>query len=184
VEQYFGYPTFVTVSQREDINRLAETILEGLELDLPVDVEEAVTRLGGKLTTSDDKKVEALVRKENDRFEIVIHNDKPNTRKRFSIAHELGHLFLHMGYLIDPTKWGKTEEYKDSVYYRYGYGIEEGEADEFAAAFLMPEKEFRRVIADRSENRRCDIGDIAKFFDASKSAVVRRGQLLGIFSPE
>lgn len=175
----------MTASQREDINRLAETIREGLDLDMPIDIEEAVNRLGGTLSASAlDDKIEALVRKNGDRFEIVIHNDKPNPRKRFSIAHELGHLFLHMGYLVDPGKWGKAEEYKDSVYYRFGFGIEEDEANEFAAAFLMPEREFREAIAGNSKGGKCAIANVANVFDASKSAVIRRGQLLGIFSAE
>jgi Zn-dependent peptidase ImmA (M78 family) len=32
-------------------------------------------------------------------------NDKARARRNFSVAHELGHLFLHMGYIVSPEKW-------------------------------------------------------------------------------
>lgn len=172
----------MTVAQRKEINRLAETIREGLELDLPVKIEEAVERLGGTLEFAPlDSKIEALVQKNGERFKIIVRDTNPPKRNRFSVAHELGHLFLHMGYLLDPDKWTNAQEYTDSVYFRYGHGVEEDEANEFAAAFLMPESEFKNAVQTAAENGECSLEDIAKFFDASTAAVSRRGRILGVF---
>jgi Zn-dependent peptidase ImmA (M78 family) len=172
----------VTAAQRKEINRLAETIREGLELDLPVRVEQAVERLGGTLEFGClDSKVEALIQKDGERFKIVVRDTNPPARNRFSVAHELGHLFLHMGYLVDPDKWTNAKEYTDSVYFRYGHGVEEDEANEFAAAFLMPESEFKQAVRSAAKDGDFSIEDVAKVFDASTAAVARRGRLLGIF---
>src|SRR5205823_5783354 len=117
---------------------------ESLELGVPVDVIEAVKRLGGsvKEVPSRPEEPEATVRRMGERFEITLREHPVLARKRFSIAHEIGHLLLHMGYLIDPQRWDQSSEYKDSVYNRFGHGIEEDEANLFAAAFLMPAQEF------------------------------------------
>jgi Zn-dependent peptidase ImmA (M78 family) len=170
-------------AKRAEINLLATTIRDGLELESPIDVQEAVKRLGGILTMENslENNMEAKVRKSGDSFQIVLQKTKPAARKRFSIAHEIGHLFLHMGYLIDPEKWNRTQEYRDSIYYRFGHGLEEREANEFAAAFLMPEDEFKD-IAQQTENTGAGLlNAIALHFQTSKDAVLNRGRMLGIF---
>ncbi|HEX7859870.1 MAG TPA: ImmA/IrrE family metallo-endopeptidase [Verrucomicrobiae bacterium] len=167
----------------KEISSLAETIRETLELDVPVDLNEAVKRLGGTLSeiANEPNQPEASIRKTGERFAIYLRHHQIQARKRFSAAHELGHLFLHMGYLVDPDKWQKSNDYKDSVYHRFGYGIEEQEANLFAAAFLMPEKEFveqvRQIASEEDLLRR-----LCAHFGTSASAVLRRGQELGIFA--
>ena len=52
-------------------------------------------------------------------------------RRKFTIAHELGHLFLHMGYMIDSDLW---EQQENATFYRAGNSSEEYQANEFAAA--------------------------------------------------
>ena len=91
--------------RRQQINSLAEKVRRGLELDVvPFPVDDAVGRLGGRIEMRSDADNEALVKKEGDAFVIVL-GEQPEVRRRFSVAHELGHLFLHMGYIIDPTRW-------------------------------------------------------------------------------
>jgi Zn-dependent peptidase ImmA (M78 family) len=166
----------------QEISALADTVRDSLELDIPVDLNEAVKRLGGLLCEIriDESQPEATVRKAGERFEISLRHNAIPARKRFSIAHELGHLFLHMGYLRDPETWQKSHDYKDSIYHRFGYGIEEEEANLFAAAFLMPEKEFR-VAAQIHPQSQESLKRIAQHFGTSVTAVLRRGQDLGVF---
>ena len=173
-------------TKRKEISSLAETIRDGLDLQTPIDVEAAVIRLGGELREEPalEEKMEAFVRKSGERFQIVLSADKPDTRKRFSIAHELGHLFLHMGYLVNPDMWRDARDYQDAVYFRFGYGTEEAEANEFAGAFLMPEAEFEKVAERHTNGGRCSVQAIADHFKTSKDAVLTRGRLLGLFRPE
>lgn len=168
-----------------EIRLLAETVRESLELTVPVDVEEAVRRLGGELVESESLEdgMEAKVMRTGERFRIAIHQDRPKTRKRFSIAHELGHLFLHMGYLVNPERWSKSSDYRDSVYYRFGHSIEEEEANEFAAAFLMPADDFRQAAERLGMDGKCSVDQVAAFFSTSREATMIRGSSLGVFRP-
>ena len=165
-----------------EISDLTNTLRESLNLQVPIDVRGAVERLGGELIEGSalDVSVEALVRRKMDSFQIVLHDNKPDRRKRFSIAHEMGHLFLHMGYLINPELWGTMDEYKDSVYYRYGHGVEEDEANEFAACLLMPESEFRAALSKCTEDPNTVLETLSERFDVSKEAVSIRARNLGL----
>uniref|UniRef100_UPI0039A461CC ImmA/IrrE family metallo-endopeptidase n=1 Tax=Ornithobacterium rhinotracheale TaxID=28251 RepID=UPI0039A461CC len=66
---------------------------------------------------------------------ILINNKIPNSRKVFTIAHELGHLVMHFDYIIHPDR------------------DIECEANKFASAFLAPKaevkKEFKSFNLDR-----------------------------------
>ena len=174
----------MTPQKKRDIVQLAETVRESLELEVPIDVDEAVKRLGGQVTYVDSLQegMEAMVKRTGERFEIVLDKNKPKLRQRFSIAHELGHLFLHMGYLVDSDRWQKSDDYKDAVFFRFGYSEEEEEAHEFAAAFLMPEEPFREISELNSEGGKCQIKQVAGHFKTSHEAAFRRGKSLGLFS--
>lgn len=65
---------------------------------------------------------------------IIINNDMPNSRKRFTIAHELGHLLMHY-------KGSIIGEIRDL----------EKESDRFASEFLMPTREIRSNLFNLSE---------------------------------
>lgn len=173
----------MNVIKRDKIQYLAEKIHETLGLKIPVDLEAVTLKLGGKLIEVDlPEQVDAKIEKSGDAFRIIVNRAKPDTRNNFSIAHELGHLFLHMGYLINPEKWDEVNVYTDSVYYRFGHDMEELEANEFAAAFLMPKVTYRQVVDECTKNGSCDIAKVAKRFEVSTEAALNRGRWLGIFS--
>jgi len=171
----------MNAQRRNQINILAEKIRSACDLSTPVDVDEAVRRLGGVLVRASIEEYEAKIEKFNDSFKITI-SESPGLRERFSIAHEIGHLFLHMGYLIDKEKWEGAESYRDSVYYRYGHSIEESEANEFAAAFLMPRAEFVQVAQKNLVSETYELESIASYFQASREAALYRGRGLRLFS--
>ncbi|MBR9747564.1 ImmA/IrrE family metallo-endopeptidase [Bacillus cereus] len=171
--------------KKEYIAAVTKAVRNSLGLSTPIDLESLVEKLGGTLsfTNAIDYDKEAKIEKKEDSFEIYIDQNKPESRKRFSIAHELGHLFLHMGYLLNPEKWNSTTDYIDSVYYRYGYNIEEYEANEFAACLLMPDDEFQ-VVAQENFNhnlKNYDIRSIASHFNVSEEAAIVKGKFMGLF---
>jgi predicted transcriptional regulator len=169
-------------ARRDKINRLAEKVRATCELSTPVDVELAVRRLRGEIKEVDDAEMEAKIEKRGKGFRITVSTDKHENRRRFSVAHELGHLFLHMGYLIDQDRWSRVGTYVDSVYYRYGFNIEEHEANEFAGAFLMPRAEFVQVANRYRSGNTYQIGPIAEHFKVSVEAAKIRGRWLGLFN--
>jgi Zn-dependent peptidase ImmA (M78 family) len=65
---------------------------------------------------------------------ILVNKDHPITRQRFSVAHELGHLFLHQYRVPHADRTMKLRDAQSSQ----GSAFEEIEANQFAAELLMP----------------------------------------------
>lgn len=169
-------------TRRREIRSLAEGICGALDLTIPVDLEEAVRRLGGDLEEATlQNNVDGRIEKVGDSFKITLSPEQSKLRKRFSLAHEIGHLFLHMGFLIKPELWTSSESYIDSVYYRYGYSEEEHEANEFAGSFLMPSTEFVEAVQELGKDGFVNLSTLAGRFEVSTDAAYTRGRWLGVF---
>lgn len=169
---------------RETINKIAEIVLKYLKYENPAyDPQKAVSSLSGKIVYDiTDECEDASIEKSNNedsKFIIHLNKNKPCSRTRFSIAHELGHLFLHMGYMTET--WDTAETFKDSIYYRsfnrkdMNYSQEETEANEFAAAFLMPKEQFKISLLKNA----FDIEATALEFQVSIEAAKNRARNLG-----
>ncbi|MCL2824650.1 MAG: ImmA/IrrE family metallo-endopeptidase [Polyangiaceae bacterium] len=170
--------------RRRYINELAEWVRRVLDLrsdDFPVDVKACIFELGGELVEG-DQPAEAKVEKVGNSFRITVRRGMPARRERFSIAHEIGHLFLHMGYYVDMEKWESIEEAGGKPMMRFGFGTQENEANEFAAALLMPRDVFRdRVAKLTTPNGMVSLQPLADHFGVSTDAARTRGQWLGLF---
>ena len=166
---------------RNRINKLADSIREALELVTPpYEPKFAVKKLNGEIfydLSADD--IDAFIEKTgNQNFSIHLSDNKSLQRERFTLAHELGHLFLHMGFVIDDSKWRQ----KEMVYYRDNTSSkDEYEANEFAAAFLMPKQEFIRTANDNLNNDLYNVQRLADHFGVSIDAATNRGKWLGLF---
>lgn len=173
----------MNVKKKKAINALAESLIDAMDLTFPIAVNEIPSKLGGRLIIErfNNNELEAMIRKVEDNFEIQISPDKPSHRQRFSIAHEIGHLFLHMGFLINPKLWEEVGDYRDSVFYRLGHNVEEKEANEFAGALLMPEEKFKKITRENLQNSYYNVQKIAEYFDVSEEAVRVRGSMLGLW---
>ena len=115
-----------------------------------------------------------LFKKEEDRFEILVEKSKPKNRRYFTIAHELGHYFLHNDQLRDNVLVVDG----DPILYRLDGGLtsaEETQADFFASSLLMPEERVRKVWRKTKDVEVC-----ADFFDVSLSAMSVRLEVLGL----
>lgn len=77
----------------------------------------------------------ASLEKNGDGFKIIVSSYQDEQRKRFAIAQELGHLFLHMGYKTNAEIW---EKQADKVPFQEKDPEKVRQANEFAAALLMP----------------------------------------------
>ncbi|KYK49921.1 hypothetical protein A1D31_39435 [Bradyrhizobium liaoningense] len=104
-------------------------------------------------------------------FEILLASHTGRLRDRFTIAHELGHYFLHFVY---ARRNGAQIERMEAL--RYGSGQVEWEANWFAAGFLMPATPFREAHASLSGS----ITRIADRFGVSSEAANIRAQYLGL----
>ncbi len=155
---------------RKDTERLGTILAGKLDYAPGEDLTRIVENLGGKIeyvdfpTYEESKKCGSiLVHGKND-FTIILPNYTSELRDRFSIAHELGHYFLH-------SEQGQVPLFAE----RNHSTRPEWEANWFAAGFLMPETEFRKLL-DQS----LALSEIALYFGLSMEAVsIRKKTLCG-----
>jgi len=162
------------------INDLAASFRSALNIDQDqFDIEKAVADVGGSVAYfGDSSGEEEIVKTESGGFVIRIDQNGTPARRRFSIARELGHLFMHMQYGND--EWSRIEPGR----YRRPPGMctaLEEEANEFSAAFLMPAGRFMDVAKETSDEQFFYPEKIAGVFDTYEDAVVFRGKSLGLW---
>lgn len=96
---------------RRVINEIAELVRKVYNVDGPVsDIDSVVSRMGGRVI--EDPVIydfsDGQIRKIGDsEFEIIVSPFQSLGRRNFAIAHELGHLFLHMDFMTDSDKLRK-----------------------------------------------------------------------------
>ncbi len=114
-----------------------------------------------------------LLRKDREAI-IAVEKAQSAARKRFTVAHELGHLILHQGKeLRIDTKFRVNLRSPESS---TAEDVEEIEANAFGAALLMPETFLRKDLSDFI----LDIDDeeqvkgLAKRYEVSAQAMTLR----------
>ena len=151
-------------------------------IETPIkDMKKVVEKMGGTLEEDDSlgSFSDGIIKKEEkgqSKFTICVPKNQSEQRKNFTIAHELGHLFIHMGYQLDEDLWNKSDGIS---FNRKGNSEPELEANEFAAAFLMPEEQYEKAMNENSENDTVFIGKVAEYFNVSSDAASYRGKWLG-----
>lgn len=161
------------------INDMAQTIIDLYDIKIPItNIDEIVRKMGGtiiedfSLGLSDGE----ILKTGANSFEIHLSPFQSSERKTFTIAHELGHLFLHMGFCTNPQKWNS----QDNIYFhRNGNSESEYQANEFAAAFLMPQEQYKMIMDQNTEGITVNTLEIAKYFHVSVEAAANRGKWLG-----
>lgn len=107
-------------------------------------------------------------------FRIILGTMTSPGRDRFTMAHELGHYFVHYPLFKEsfPNRIMTAQRWIDHADKEQQRA--EWEANWFASAFLMPEASFRDA------SRRCSSFELAKLFGVSNSAVATRKKILGM----
>lgn len=113
---------------------------------------------------------------------ILVNRDHPSNRRRFSLAHEIGHLLLHNAAVFIDKK--VRIDFRDSRS-ALGVDLDEIQANQFAAALLMPEQwVLEQVNAARARrNPPTDenlIAELAAIFEVSEQAIEHRLANLGL----
>lgn len=147
----------------------AEKFARDVELQPGDPLEPLVERLGGKVCYKplDDADFEqgSIVVECHGRFTITLPTYTGAARDRFTIAHELGHYFLHFPLCCAPM-----------AAKRYGSDRVEWEANWFAAGLLMPSAPFQ--AAWQTYGR--DAAKVAALFGVSTRAAEIRATSLGL----
>jgi Zn-dependent peptidase ImmA (M78 family) len=154
---------------------------------VPVDIEKLIKFLNIKIENKPDftkMKVLGSIRIEKNEPIIWINKiaNQLNERRRFTLAHELGHYMLHLA----PLSTWNNEAFVDE---KIGFNRDdewdhrEMEANGFAAQLLMP----AHIVRDKvnkyiNNNQPLDIEKLSSEFEVSKVAMKYRLQALGIES--
>ncbi len=118
--------------------------------------------------------------------EIYLNVDQPKERRLFTLAHELGHLFLDYGWAPGKSEIerdGKilSVSFRDKDKLKDTENINERLANEFAGAFLMPRDLVDKVIRNKPDlNAKLD--GVTKYFGVTDRAAVNRLIMLGVIN--
>jgi|GEM_PF-323146 len=154
--------------KKRSIDQLGEKAAKALECDPGADLVAIVKSLGGKVVYGPVDRTGStgfleVSKTSDDKFTIALSPYPGHYRNRFTIAHELGHYFLH-------SKAGEQELYAT----RQAGSRVEWEANWFAAAFLMPSEYFVKEWNQSGGS----IGHLIDRFQVSGGAIeIRRDTL-------
>lgn len=122
-----------------EIEQLADQVLQDSGNDsYPVDLFAITEHLGIDVYQATfNQDVSGLIEKRKNSTKIYVNENDAPVRQRFTMAHELGHYFLH----LKDTEGNFFDNEKSLFRNGGGDPIIEKEANQFAAALLMPEKD-------------------------------------------
>ena len=124
--------------------------------------------------------ISGTLRRENDHWRIYINRQDSSTRQLFTLAHELGHYFLH--------KESRTEFIDGSFVLNREettkYELEELEANEFAGNLIMQEDAIVKRIGKEQRVNVKHVEDLATEFGVSLPAMAVRLRNIGYDIPD
>jgi len=126
-----------------------------------------------KIVEADLYDVSGALRRTSRGWKIYVNRQDSPQRKKFTIAHELGHFFMHTDQadeFVDGQIFTRSEVEK--------YGQRELEANEFAANVVMPEQKLRQMVPDIVTQEVID--SLANAFEVSRFAMENRLLNLGL----
>jgi len=163
---------------KANVEQFAEDTAKKLGFNVHDSIEDFVQRMSGRLLIGSsghgDDESGSIIASSFDEWTIYVSRHTSLTRDRFTIAHELGHLLLHLGpiknanpdAIMRATRWVDLDDPEQKR--------AEWEANWFAAGFLMPQEAFSIAY---------DTGGAASAalkFGVSLSAAKIRAQSLGL----
>lgn len=166
--------------------RTARDVLRAYSGGFPIKVKTIAKAHGCRIIEAKlDAEVSGLLIRDNGSIVIAINDSEPETRQRFTVAHEIGHLLMHRGrpLLVDAD----VKINKRTPTNGFATPTEETEANRFAAALLMPAAEIERVLKRmKLPTGRVSEAIIAKLhqhFGVSEASMQYRLMNLGLYLP-
>lgn len=158
----------------------AKDVLEQFPGDIPVDVVEIAEAHGIRVQFEElEDQVSGMLLVQADQPVIGVNANHHPNRRRFSIAHELGHFVLHKDkapFFIDAAVFFRREGATPETW------AQEREANTFAAELLLPEQALKEIwrtepidVFDDAEVR-----SLANRFGVSTQALAIRLSELGL----
>lgn len=154
---------------------------------LPVDLNMVTDHLNIKvIKDSFDDDVSGLLVIKNGKVAIGINRDHGDNRRRFTIAHEIGHYLLHhkkeeQEEVFVDRKWAYFRDKKSHK----GIDKKEIEANNFAAELIMPAELLINYVKENDIDLFDDfaIYDLSQYLEVSEEALTIRLIKLGFIEP-
>lgn len=144
----------------------------------PVRLERIVRELNAEVVKKHfprDLGISAILLKEGDEKVIAVNETHIDTRQRFSIAHEIGHLILHANNAYLTVEKGIEDKHLFRRMDETPPAVIEREANQFAAELLMPEDWIREdFVALYNKDEKDIVGKLAEKYDVSQVALMYR----------
>ncbi|MEW6105129.1 MAG: ImmA/IrrE family metallo-endopeptidase [Bacillota bacterium] len=138
---------------------VARQLVTKHRLSIPIDVEGFCRKVAGieiYFEEGIDERVSAVLRR--DLGAILVNANKPRVHTRFSIAHELGHWYLHSDSAVMGERTVPLAVINEAL---------DVEANAFAAEFLMPATAVRELVRVGV----ADLPALAARFEVSQEAM-------------
>ena len=163
----------------------AEKLVERLGLRAgPIDVEKIAEALGLRVVAENlGGEISGLLVSKEGMASIAVERREPPARRRFTIAHEIGHFLLR--HHLQRNELVHTDERWQVIYRspKASEGLDpmEVQANQFAATLLMP----TRILRDRVQQLQkplteADVKKLANDFKVSEQAMTIRLSGLGL----
>jgi Zn-dependent peptidase ImmA (M78 family) len=153
----------------------------------PVPIEDLARSAGTQVRYRKfDGNISGLLLRTNGETVVGVHAQHARTRQRFTIAHELGHFLLHDGRpaIVEHLHRSARVNFRDGTS-ALATDTEEIEANQFAAALLMPgdmvEDEFNQLFGRHTDERIVQL--LARRFGVSPQAMRFRLMNLALIDP-
>ncbi|MDM9623037.1 ImmA/IrrE family metallo-endopeptidase [Rhizobium sp. S96] len=163
-----------TRASKANVSAFAESIARHVGYEPETSIEILVSKLGGGIAYRNPvgDKPESIVVEPSGMFKIFLPTMTSMGRDKFTIAHELGHYFLHFPkiHAVDPTAGMKAYRWVEDD--NPDLQRCEWEANWFAAAFVMPTEIFTRLFREGGKTKVVSVLGVSP-----KAAEVRAGSL-------
>jgi Zn-dependent peptidase ImmA (M78 family) len=164
--------------------RRAIELLEQYGDEPPIDVEGLAKKLKIRVVREAlNRNISGILYREDDTAVIGVNSSQPQSRQRFTIAHEIGHYLLHPGQPVIVERNGRIN-FRDG---RSSQAIlpEEIQANRFAAELLMPRRQVVEALRQLTPNASAagDVAALAERFEVSTQAMEYRLVNLGVLVP-
>ena len=153
----------------------AEKALQALGITEPeeIDIEVVARSLGAKVKYRPLESCEARIVGREERAIITVDSRAAPRRKRFSVAHELGHWHRHRGLCLTCRSQDIGRPLSDGRRERVA-GNPELQADAYASDLLLPGYIFRPMIAEVDRLTLSAVKTLADRFETSMTATTIR----------
>tara|TARA_R100001530_G_scaffold78548_1_gene54874 strand:- start:679 stop:1209 length:531 start_codon:yes stop_codon:yes gene_type:complete len=170
-------------TKRKKIEKDSEELLRQFNLlSTPVKIESLAEKLGISVIYEDlDDNISGFLVKKEGKNIIGVNESHHIVRKRFTIAHEIGHYSLHFQTPLF------VDYYKGSMLYRSNNKSrdynKEKEANSYAAGLLMPQSLIDKELSNLPDNMDYEdkIYELKRIFQVSTQAMDYRLKSLGYY---